>query len=263
MKVSDLVQELKVLYPKLRPSTFACWDKSIKPIAHLPVESINKAAVERYRIQSLQELSESTVVTRMGYCKAIWTKALRWEKIEGKNVWEYGDDGLEKKERDPEYRPWEFWEEYHEHPWFRFLWYSGARIGEIAGLDPKNIVMNAKIPYFNFVHQPNRMLKNDASVRKVPIHPSCFNYIDRFVMTKAKGNHGHKWSWEMGDRLGLPPGEAAHSLRHAFHTQCRDNETEEYMLDILTGHAKKSVTARYGRTGMHLLKKEIYKFAHH
>ena len=67
----------------------------------------------------------------------------------------------------------------------------------------------------------------------------------------------------MGCRVGLPPGQAAHTLRHAFHTQCRDNGTEEYMIDILTGHAKKGMTAKYGRTHFHLLRDEIYKLPGH
>lgn len=263
MNVSELVQELKLIYPKQQPSTFAYWDKAIKPIADLPVDSINKATVRRVRAQMLTELSENTVIARLGYVKSLWRKGLRWELIEGNNPWEYSDDGLKKTGRDPDFRPWEFWELYHEHPTFRFLWYSGARIAEIAGLDPANIVMDAPIPYFNFVHQPNRRLKNDASIRKVPIHPACFDYVDRFKPVTAKSNHGHRWSWTMGCRVGLPPGQAAHTLRHAFHTQCRDNGTEEYMIDILTGHAKKGMTAKYGRTHFHLLRDEIYKLPGH
>ena len=166
MKVSELVQELKLIYPKHQPSTFAFWDKSVKPIADLPVDSINKATVRRVRAQMLTDLSENTVIARLGYLKGLWRKGLRWELIEGNNIWEYSDDGLKKTPRDPEFKPWEFWEPYHEHPWFRFLWYTGARIAEIAGLDPANIVMDVPIPYFNFVHQSNRRLKNDASIRK-------------------------------------------------------------------------------------------------
>ena len=262
MTVSQLVEEVKGLYPNLRPSTLVIWDKSIRPIADLPVDSINKAAVRRYRVQALTDLSASTVVTRMGYVKAIWEKALRWEIIEGRNPWENGTDGLTKASRAPEYRPWEFWEPYHHHPYFVFLWYSGARIAEVAGLHPSNIVMNTAIPYFNFVHQPNRMLKNDASVRRVPIHPACFPFIERFKMSKAQAP-GHNWSYKMGKALGLPPGEAAHTLRHAFHTQLRDVGTEEYMIDILTGHAKKGMSAQYGITHFELLRNEIYKLKDH
>ena len=39
------------------------------------------------------------------------------------------------------------------------------RIAEIAGITKDNIVLDADIPYFNFVHQPNRMLKTESSIR--------------------------------------------------------------------------------------------------
>ena len=53
--------------------------------------------------------------------------------------------------------------------------------------------------------------------------------------------------------------EGAHTLRHSFHTRCRDVGIEEYMIDIITGHAKASTTAQYGKTRLHLLKAAIEK----
>ena len=76
MNVSELVQELKLIYPKQQPSTFAYWDKAIKPIADLPVDSINKATVRRVRAQMLTELSENTVIARLGYVKSLWRKGI-------------------------------------------------------------------------------------------------------------------------------------------------------------------------------------------
>ncbi len=265
MKVSELVQEVKDLYPNIRPSTFKTWDKATKPIIDFDVESIDKRTVRKLRVQLLQELGESTVVARLTTLRGIWEKAIEWEMIEGKNVFNKSHHGLEKANRADAavFRPWEFWEPYHEHPWFRILWYTGCRIHEVAALNPNNIVMNTDIPYIKFEHQPNRLLKNNASVRKVPLHPSCWDYVERFKPCKAKENHGHRWSWTMGCRVGLPNGHAAHDLRHAFTTQCRDVGIEEYMIDILTGHAKRSMTARYGQTHFHLLRDQLYKFEEH
>ena len=41
------------------------------------------------------------------------------------------------RQNKPEFYPWEHYKQYHNDPYFVFLWYTGARIGEIAGLDPK------------------------------------------------------------------------------------------------------------------------------
>ena len=50
--------------------------------------------------------------------------------VEGKNVFNKSHHGLEKANRADTavFRPWEFWEPYHEHPWFRILWYTGCRM---------------------------------------------------------------------------------------------------------------------------------------
>ena len=52
---------------------------------------------------------------------------------------------------------------YHNDPYFVCLWYSGMRIGELAGIYPENIVTDVQIPYFNLVHQENRLKNDDQS----------------------------------------------------------------------------------------------------
>ena len=52
---------------------------------------------------------------------------------------------------------------YHNDPYFVCLWYTGMRIGELAGIEKENIITDAKVPYFNLVHQSNRRLKNEES----------------------------------------------------------------------------------------------------
>jgi len=264
MKVSELLLEVKQLYPDMRPTTYAYWDKAIKPIADLQAHEVTKATARQYRLQSLQSMSTNTVIARIGYLKGIWTKAMHWDLVDTEiNPWKHADHGLKKKPRTPEYRPWEFFEAYHEHPWFRILWYTGCRIAEVAALQPDHIVMDDAIPHIKFFHQKNRLLKTDSSVRKVPLHPACFPYVESFKPCKAKSNHGHRWSWTMGKRVGLPPGEAAHVLRHSFHTMCREVGIEEYYIDILTGHAKQSVSAQYGGSQFHILQEQVLKFPHH
>ena len=44
------------------------------------------------------------------------------------------------------------------------------RIGELAGIYPEHIHLDAKIPYYDLIYQPNPWLKNNASIREVPIH---------------------------------------------------------------------------------------------
>ena len=58
--------------------------------------------------------------------------------------------------------PWEFYEYYHNDPYFVCLWYSGMRIGELAGIYPEHIHLDAEIPYYDLKYQPNRGLKEQS-----------------------------------------------------------------------------------------------------
>jgi len=261
MNVRTLAETTRNLYrTKVKDTTYANWLKAVGPIAELSVEQVTDDVVRAQRIYWLQK-SESTCKLRLSSLKAIWNKARKMRLIAGTkadNPWLDADDGLVIAKRDPEFYPWEHYKQYHDDPYFVILWFTGARIGEVAGLDPQNIVQDADIPYFTFTDQENRDLKNRPSRRKVPIHPACNRVIGNFRQSKAL-RPGASWSENFRKNMQLPKFEAAHTLRHSFHTRCRDAGIEEYMIDILTGHAKASTTAQYGKTRLHLLQAALQK----
>ena len=79
---------------------------------------------------------------------------------------------------------------YHEDPYFVCLWYSGMRIGELAGIYPEHIHVDAKIPYFDLIHQKNRRLKNDES-DKASAYPPCLYSLRRtFVFLEVLESRG-------------------------------------------------------------------------
>ena len=245
----------------VRASTFLTWQKAIKPIAHLKLSEVTRATALQYRISQLQPkgpLKQNTLKMRIASLKGLWNKGIDFELIEGPNPWDKSDRGLKHFRRDPELLPWEFYSRYHNDPYFVFFWYTGARRSEICGLDPKNIVMNVDIPYFNFVHQENRLLKNDDSIRKMPIHPACFPLIPKFRMSKAK-DPGRSWSQRFNLNLGLPKGDAAHSIRHSFTSRCVEAGIPERIQDAFEGHAARTQTSRYGRVTMEVLGRELLK----
>jgi len=259
MKVQTLAEKLRKLY-RIEDTTYANWLKAVGPISDLTIDQITNDVVLDQRIHWL-ERSESTCKLRISSLKAIWNKGRKMKIIpgtKGDNPWLDADDGLTIASRDPDFYPWEHYKRYHNDPYFVILWFTGARIGEVAGLDPRNIVLDTDIPYFQFVNQENRKLKNDPSRRKVPIHPACLPVLPNFRQSKAIAP-GKSWSKNFRKNMQLPKGDAAHTLRHSFHTRCRDAGIEEYMIDIITGHAKASTTAQYGKTRLHLLEAAILK----
>jgi len=257
MKVYELAEKLNKIY-KPQPSTYKYWQKSIKPIKHLQLSEVTDIVVIDYRINGLSELSEGTLKRRIGYLKGIWNKARKWKLIKGENPWLDADDGLKSRRRDPDLHPWEFYEYYHNDPYFICLWYSGMRIGELAGIYPENIVTDVQIPYFNLKHQLNRRLKNDESIRKIPIHPACLPYVDRLYQSKAK-EPGRSWSENFRSNLGLPKGDGAHSIRHSFTSRMRQAGCSDAVLDRLLGHTLPTRTGRYGKFPLELLNQELQK----
>jgi len=261
MNVRTLAETTRQLYRhRVKDTTYANWLKAVGPIADLPIDQVTAEVVRAQRIYWLQR-SASTCKLRISSLKAIWHKAQKQNLIEGTradNPWLDADHEIVIAKRDPEFYPWEHYARYHNDPYFAILWYTGARIGEVAGLDPKNIVTDVNIPYFQLIDQENRDIKNAPSKRKVPIHPACLPLLPDFKQSKAV-NPGRSWSDNFKKNMGLPKFEAAHTLRHSFHTRCRDAAIEENMIDIITGHAKASTTAQYGKTRLHLLKAAIEK----
>ena len=190
--------------------------------------------------------------------KGLWVKARKKKIYRGENPWLDLDDGLRFERRDPVCHPWEYYSYYHNDPYFVCLWYTGMRIGELAGIGKENIVTNTSIPYFNLVHQDNRRLKNDESIRKVPIHPACMPFVSRLYLSKAK-RPGASWSENFCRNMGLPKFHGAHTLRHSFITRMRNAGADPYVLDVLTGHALPTVTGSYGQFSLDVLRKEIIK----
>jgi len=258
MNVQEMTHRLKRLYPRIKAPTKVVWDKSIKPIAELQLQDVDDDVAFEYLDRHMDIWSESTVKARIGTLKGLWNKARKKKIYKGENPWLDLDDGLQIAVHNPEPYPWEHYEYYHNHPYFVFYWYTGARVGEIAGLARENIVLDHPIPHFRFVDQSNRDLKNKTSTRCIPIHENCFPFIDKFKPSKAK-HPGWGWSHNFRKNMGLPKGTAAKSLRHSFHTRCRDVGMPGYIIDAITGHGKKSVSDDYGTIKLELLKEYIDK----
>jgi len=246
MNVKEMTDRLKRLYPRIGATTKQNWDKAIRGIETCLVKDVTDEVALDYLEKRMDEWCESTVKSRISALKGLWNKARKKKLYKGENPWLDLDDGLEIARRDPELYPWEFYKEFHEDPYFRCMWYSGLRISEIAGIYPENIHVDADIPYFDIKRQPNRKLKNLCSVRQVPIHPACKPYVERLFFSKAK-RPGASWSYRFGKSLGLPAGDAAHSLRHSVTSRMNEAEIIDRVQDAILGHGAKSMTANYGK----------------
>lgn len=256
MKLLQLAEEIRDM-KRIRPTTYDNWLKALKPLEDREFSDITKVDVRKYIQHNRQPLgpwADSTLLTRMNSLKGLWNFAIDWDYVEfqanpWKNARKLANISTKCQKRKCAYHPWEFYADFHNDPYFVCMWYTGARIGELAGIYKSNIILDTSIPYFNFEHQENRLLKNDESIRQVPIHPACMPYAEHLFFSKAK-TPGRAWSERFKKQLGLPPWEAAHSIRHNITTRFNRAGVLERVQDAILGHASPGHGAGYGEIPM-------------
>ena len=144
--------------------------------------------------------------------------------------------------------------------------FSGLRQEEICQLHLVDIKSSGGIQYFDINDVPPRKLKNEAAIRRVPIHSELgrlgiYKYVDqirrqghgRMFPTLEPGGadkrFGHafsKWFTRYRQDVGLyQKGLDFHSLRHTATTLMHQAEVERAVLDHVTGHETPGETTRY------------------
>jgi integrase len=146
---------------------------------------------------------------------------------------------------------------------------SGARVSEVAQLRGKDIGRMGEIVFMNFTAEAGS-LKNEASERSVPLHPSVIaaGFLD-FVRSKGSGPlfydpakrkadskkppakivgknvaaWVHKLGIEIGRRHRKDPN---HAWRHRFHTKARTGQIVDSMADKITGRVPRGSGGGYG-----------------
>ena len=259
MNVQQLAEQCRLL-TQPRHFTYLNWLKAIKSVAHLPVSEVNKATVLEYRMRHRKPVGtwcDLTFVNNVKTVTGIWNTAIEFELIEGPNPWPLARHKIKltkrEQRRHPDVYPYEFYQEFHEHPYFQCMWWGGMRIGEIAAIYKENIVLDAEIPYFNFVHQPNRTLKTESSIRKVPILPVLLPYLPDLRLSKAARSHGTYFSEQLRKKLSSAKGACIpHTLRHGFRSRMNDVGIIEPIQDALLGHEPDTLTGQYGSVTMEM-----------
>lgn len=262
--LKDLPKAVRNLGLPVEDSTFRKWNNSVNPpswdeFKDLEVSSIKKRDVWDYIDDESERISRNTVKTRVGYIGGLWQRLIERELIEV-NPWARACSGQAWKFsiKQYPYREWSFYRQYHKDPLFLLLYFHGFRVGEIAGIMPEDVCVDKelKIPHFNLVHykKPLRRLKNDMSIRQVPVHPALLKDVrkwkdkDLFPISTDRKGPGNSWSENFHKKLGLPDGEAAHSLRHNFLTRMNATLVNPKYISRLVGHNPQNMTEKYGGT---------------
>lgn len=162
----------------------------------------------------------------------------------------------------------------HWVPWL--CAYSGARISEVCQLRAEDVYRVEDVWAISFSSEAGN-LKNVNSERVIPIHPAL---IERgFIAFAAGVKSGPLFAELTPDRFGKRGGNGTkilgrwvrslgttdtrlspvRSWRHRFKTSGRRYGLAPDMLDVLTGHATKTVADGYGEYPMQALFRELGK----
>ncbi|NYZ69837.1 site-specific integrase [Endozoicomonas sp. SM1973] len=136
--------------------------------------------------------------------------------------------------------------------------YTGARLEEIAQLNTSDVKQKDGIIYLDIHDDENNQLKNNSSIRKVPIHIDvlqmgflayCESRKDEtklFNLFRAKtGQYGRTvtaWFSHIKKSLGLPSTKVFHSFRHTFRDLAVESGIPNEHLKALLGHAQGDMT---------------------
>jgi integrase len=135
---------------------------------------------------------------------------------------------------------------------------TGCRLGEVTGLLVSDLHLEEETPYFSLVHHPHRSLKNDASMRWVPLVGEALVAAKEAVKA-ADGpflfpRYGRERGADAASAILMKHIRAVtddtkignHSLRHTMKDRlirARVNDTEQ---NLLLGHLVGGEGRRYG-----------------
>ena len=258
MNVYELADYAHRLKP-IEPGTYKLWLNAVDPIGELAVSDIDEAQVTRYRMERLKPWGSwcgGTLKMRLASLQSIWNVGIK-AKLVDTNPWLGQGADYTKSKRKYTQQSWNYFHEFHKDPMFLCIWHHGMRLGEIGGILPEEIVLNEEIPYFDLKHNKIRKLKNEESVRQVPIHPACIPFVNSLKVHSSSSSYspGDMWSRRLKRRTGYP----AHSLRHNFINRMRKAGVEYSIAMRLVGHTPQGTTADYGDVFLEDLEQAVLK----
>ncbi|GEM78739.1 site-specific integrase [Vibrio superstes] len=136
------------------------------------------------------------------------------------------------------------------------LRFTGCRLNELCQLHKVDITTKGKIPCIS-VHDSfdGQRIKNSSSKRSIPLHSELVRLgFLSFVATLqtervfpelklVNGYYSHnasKWFARRRDKLGLTKGLDAHSFRHTFVNELKQNLVPREVIEGIVGHEQQS-----------------------
>jgi integrase len=240
--IADL-REFSARTKRIRPSTYRMWEITSRRIANQPYAVFRDPKMVDRFIQSVeQDWSDATIKTRLGYLGSMYQVAIEENKIDFPNPFHGKGRRFKYQTKVYAYKPFEHFKRFHNNPLFLGLWWHGMRVEELAGILPEEIVVDAPIPHFLIRHNSTRLLKNDASIRSVPIYEPWLQFLPdfNFSTNPREGNNKSrlykKWC-----------GISSHGFRNYVRDRCLDNDISDSVCSRICGWAIGGAKGIYGQ----------------
>lgn len=158
--------------------------------------------------------------------------------------------------------------------------FSGMRLEEITQLNPNTDIYTdeAGLLVFDINEDGGKSVKNEPSIRKVPVHRKLtelglIDYIDSIKLKSDRlfpgskirdgrtgKNLGKKANYLINSVIGIK-GKTLHSFRHTYATMLKRAKVEESIAAAILGHAHGGISyRRYGKDHLtELLHEEMHK----
>ena len=261
----ELIQQAKALKSPAERTVLG-WRSALDDfLAHAGVTQPTAATRQHaiaYRSWLLTRLSPSTVKTRLAYLCGLWS-VLHELHPESIHIFQ----GLNKRIKIAKTKKSEItitdpaaWIGTGEQmEIFQVLYFSGARLAEIAGLRAEDLLDD------RILIRPNesRPLKTESSERSIPIHPRL-----KSLSIELREKKGFLWPGQYqesnkrwGDNLSKPCrkiiGITPKGFRDRAATVLRLNNINEAVVVALLGHTPNSISMAYGATPWSELKRAV------
>ncbi|KQV38765.1 DUF6538 domain-containing protein [Massilia sp. Root335] len=141
---------------------------------------------------------------------------------------------------------------------------TGCRLAEVTGLASADVYLDTETPYIDLKEHPWRSLKNETSIRKVPLTPRAMEAIKAAQIISADSKFLFpqyttveqcsinsvsatliKW---VRSRSGFENAKVDnHSLRHSMKDRLRAVQCPDSVQDQILGHKSQGIGAGYGQ----------------
>lgn len=145
---------------------------------------------------------------------------------------------------------WQIW---------KLLEATGCRLAEVVGLLVSDVHLDCPVPHINLVHHEHRRLKNNSSVRRVPLVGEGLEVALELLQSKPEGKYLFpRYTVGRGsDRVSAAlmkhlrtitdnPKYTVHSLRHSMEDRLLLSGVEEFDRNLVLGHTSGGMGERYG-----------------